>query len=298
MLYLLLTILLNVFLSVVFKIFARFKVDNLQAIVVNYWTCVITGSLFLGSFPIRAESVSQPWFAWVLVMGAGFISIFNLIAYCTRADGITATTIANKLSMVIPAGFALWLYADKMNVGKGIGILLAFPAVYLSTRSSNEPGKKQSLLWPVLLFIGSGLLDTLVSYVARQYFTSGNDVADNTGQSIFLIHTFAVAGTIGVLLVAGLLLTGKRTFEWKNVIAGCLLGVPNYFSIYFLFRLLQSGFLQSSAAIPVNNVGIVLVSAIVAILFFKEKATPLKILGLLLSITAIVLIALFDVSAA
>lgn len=298
MIYLLLTILLNVFLSVVFKIFARFQVDNLQAIVVNYWVCVITGSVFLGHFPIGAVSIQQPWFPWTFVMGAGFISIFNLIAYCTHTEGITATTVANKLSMVIPAAFALWLYADKMTLGKGIGILVAFPAVYLSTYNKDAQGNKQHLLWPLVLFIGSGLLDTLVSYVAHQYFQTGNDAADNTGQAIYLIHTFSVAGSIGVLLVTALLLLRKRTFSWKNVIAGCLLGVPNYFSIYFLFRFLQSGFLQSSAAIPVNNIGIVLVSAIVAILFFKEKATPVRILGLLLSITAILLIAFFDAGTA
>jgi len=296
MVYLLLTILLNVLLSVVFKWFERYKIDGLQAIVVNYWVCVITGSFFIGSFPVNATSLSQPWLPWALVMGCGFISVFNLIAYSTRVDGITTTTVANKLSMVIPACFALWLYADKMSLGKGIGILLAFPAVYLSTRTGDNAGKKQSFLLPTLLFLGSGLLDTLVNYIARQYFNTGNDSLDNAGQSVYLIHTFSVAGTAGLLLVIVLLLLRKRTFAWKNVLAGCLLGVPNYFSIYFFFRFLQSDFLQSSAAIPVNNIGIVLLSAIVAILFFKEKASPVRILGLLLSVTAILLIAFFDAS--
>lgn len=294
MLFLILTVLLNVFLSVVFKIFARFKVDNLQAIVVNYWICVATGSVFLGHFPVGTASLQQAWAPWALLMGAGFISIFNLIAYCTKTDGITTTTIANKLSMVIPAGFALWLYGDRMTIGKGLGILLAFPAVYLSTRTQNAEGKKQQLFWPLVLFIGSGLLDTLVNYVAKQYFSGGSDAANAAGQSVFLIHTFSVAGTIGLLLVIILLLLRKRTFEWKNVIAGCLLGVPNYFSIYFFFRLLQSGFLSSSAAIPVNNVAIVLCAALTAIFFFREKATLPRIIGLALSITAILLIALSD----
>ena len=297
MLFLLLTILLNVLLSVVFKIFARFGVDNLQAIVVNYWTCVITGSLFSGHFPIHAASMQEAWFPWTLVMGAGFISIFNLIAYCTKADGITTTTVANKLSMVIPAGFALWLYGDRLTTGKGAGILLAFPAVYLSTRSKTEEGRKQQLFWPMLLFTGSGLLDTLVNYIAKQYFSTGNEAADIAGQNVFLIHTFAVAGSIGLLLCIALLALKKIRFSWKNVIAGCLLGVPNYFSIFFFFRLLQSGYLSSSAAIPVNNIGIVLASAITAVLFFKEKATLFRVIGLLLSVTSILMIALSDAAA-
>ena len=206
MVYLILTILLNVFLSIVFKLFARYKVDNLQAIVVNYWVCVVTGSVFLGHFPISNKSVAAPWFPWTLVMGIGFISIFNLFAFCTKKEGITTTTVANKLSMVIPAAFAFWLYGDKMTIGKTAGILLAVPAVYLSTRSKDDDGKKQDLFWPLLLFAGSGLLDTLVNYVAQQYFNTGNDVADNTGQAVFLIHTFSVDGSIGVLLLEMLLL--------------------------------------------------------------------------------------------
>src|ERR1043165_296178 len=115
MLYLLLTIVLNAYLIVAFKVFERYKVDSLQAIVANYLVCVATGSIFIGRFPISAQSLAQPWIYWAMLMGAAFISIFNLIALCTRKDGITTTTIASKLSMVIPVAFALWLYGDKRS---------------------------------------------------------------------------------------------------------------------------------------------------------------------------------------
>ena len=292
MLYLIFTILLNVYLSVAFKIFQRLKIDTMQAIVVNYWTCVITGSLFLGHFPVQQASVHQPWIWWALVMGASFFTIFNLIGYCTKVDGITTTTIANKLSLVIPVGFALWLYSEHLTITKAAGILIAFPAVYLSTRTKEDHPKKMSLLLPFLLFLGSGLLDTLVNYVAHKYFTTGNDAADAANQSIYLIHTFCAAGIIGTLIAGASILAGKRTFAWKNILAGIVLGIPNYFSIYFLFRLLQSGFLPGSAAIPVNNIGIVLVAALIAILCFGEKANPARILGMVLSLVAILLILL------
>lgn len=297
MLYLLLTIALNAYLFVAFKIFERFKIDTLQAIVVNYWTCVATGSISLGHFPVSAESFSMPWIGWAALMGASFISIFNLIAYCTKADGITTTTIANKLSMVIPAGFALWLYAERLNWTKGLGILIAFPAVYLSTRVKSEAGRKPNLLLPAVLFAGSGLLDTLVNFVSKRFFTGGDRLQNAAGQNVFLIHTFSAAGTLGALLVAYLLITGKRAFAWKNVLAGIVLGVPNYFSIYYLFQLLASGFLPGSAAIPVNNIGIVLAASLTAMLVFGERANAGRIVGMLLSIAAILLIMLSDLHA-
>jgi drug/metabolite transporter (DMT)-like permease len=297
MLYLILTILLNAYLFIAFKIFERFEVDNLQAIVANYWVCVITGSIFLGSFPVGKSSLEQPWIYWALGMGAAFISIFNLIAYCTKQDGITTTTIANKLSMVIPVAFALWLYNDKMSWTKGIGILLAAPAVYLSSKSQDDNDKKQNLWIAALLFVASGLLDTLVNYIAHQYFTTNNPKADEQGQTTYLLHAFSSAAIIGLGLVTYLLITGRRTFAWKNVLAGLALGVPNFFSIYFLMRLLQTRFLPGSAAIPVNNIGIVLVASISAILFFKEGAKAQRIIGMVLSVAAILLIMLSDLHA-
>ena len=297
MLYLLLTIALNAYLFVAFKIFERFKVDTLQAIVVNYWTCVATGSLFLGNFPVSGASFKQPWIGWAALMGAAFISIFNLIAYCTKVDGITSTTIANKLSMVIPAGFALWLYAERMTWSKGLGILLAFPAVYLSTRVKGNDGRKPDLLLPALLFLGSGLLDTLVNFVVKRFFASGNNLQNATGQNVFLIHAFTAAGIIGITVVSYLLITGRRKFAMRNIFAGIVLGVPNYFSIYFLFRLLESGYLPGSAAIPVNNIGIVLAASLTAMLAFRERASAGRIIGMALSVAAILLIMLSDLHA-
>lgn len=288
MFYLLATILLNTLLSAIFKLFPRFKVDTLQAIVVNYWVCVITGSVFIGHFPIGVQSFHQVWFPWALLMGIGFISIFNLLAYSTRVDGITTATTANKLSLVIPVIFSVILYNEHIGVAKIIGIILAFPAVYLTTRVKEESHKEQHLLWPILLFIGSGLLDTLVKYVQNGYLPTP------AVQAVFTIHTFAAAGTIGVIIVSILLILKKATFQWRNVLAGICLGVPNYFSIYYFIRMLNSSVLQSSAAIPVNNIGILVTSSLTAIILFREKVSSLRIVGLILAIVAILLIAFGD----
>jgi len=134
MTYLLMTVLLNVLISALFKIFPKYNIDSFQAIVVNYFVCVITGSLFVGYFPINAASLREPWLPFAVGMGLAFISLFNLISYCTKIDGITTTTIANKLSLVIPVIFSLLLYKEHVSILKVAGIVTAFPAVYFTTR--------------------------------------------------------------------------------------------------------------------------------------------------------------------
>ena len=288
MIYLLLTVLLNVVLSVILKLLPRLKADALQTIVANYWVCVITGSIFVGHFPINVQGMQQAWFPWALVMGTGFITIFNLLAYSTKIDGITTTTIANKLSLVIPVLFSVFLYNEHAGLWKIVGIVLAFPAVYLTSRVKEDEHKAQNLYIPASLFIGSGLLDTLVKFVEHHYLNT------NELQAVYLIYTFAAAGTVGLIVIAVIVSMKKIELHWRNLVVGTILGVPNYFSIYFLVRLLNSRYLQSSAAIPVNNIGILVASTLVAILFFKEKVTTLRIVGLVLSVLAILLIAMGD----
>ncbi len=91
-----------------------------------------------------------------------------------------------------------------------------------------------------------------------------------------------------------LLLLKKTTFHWRNMIAGIFLGVPNFFSIYYLIRFLNGGFLHSSAAIPVLNIGIVVSSTLSRYLIFQRKINSLRIIGLALSIMAILFIAFGD----
>ena len=261
MLYLLITILLNVIISAIFKVFPKYRIDALQAIVANYCVCVITGCIFIGYVPFTAGNVHAPWFPWALLMGCSFISVFNLIAYSTKIDGITTTTIANKLSLVIPVILSIFLYHELAGIYKIIGILLALPAVYLTTRVKDNDNKVQNLFWPIVLFILSGLLDALVKYVQFHFLATAGL------QAVYTIYCFAVAGSVGI---------------------------PNYFSIYYLIRMLNSPFLQSSAAIPAVNIGILVASSLMAIIFFKEKLNLLRFTGLILSIIAILLITFGD----
>jgi uncharacterized membrane protein len=74
----------------------------------------------------------------------------------------------------------------------------------------------------------------------------------------------------------------------KAILWGVLLGIPNYFSMYFLVKTL--GVFPASYIFPINNIGIVALSTIIALLAFKEQLNKKNILGLGLAIIAILLI--------
>lgn len=285
MFYLIATILLNVVISVVFKLFPKYNINALQAIVANYFVCVITGCVSTGHIPFTMAAMHVDWLPWAIIMGVSFICIFNLLAYSTRVDGITTTIIASKLSLVIPVIFSLLVYKEHATIAKIAGVLLAFPAVYLTTRVEGDNHKPQSLLWPALIFVGGGFLDTATNYV-QLHFLSTTD-----SQAAYTIFVFATAATTGAIVIMVLLIMKRITLQWRNLVAGILIGVPNYFSIYYFIRALNSNFLESSASIPVLNIGILTASALTAIIIFKEHVNVLRIIGMVTSVVAILLIA-------
>jgi len=288
LLLLIASIILTAWLTIAFKIAAHFGISNLQAIVYNYTVCVITGSFVNGSFPVNNSLIQQPWLPWALLMGCCFISLFNLAAFVVQKIGVAVATVAYKLSLVIPFVFSLYLYHERSTALKIAGVALALVAVWFTTRpQKGSPGKRVSwILWvmPLLLFVGSGLLDTMIKYVQQAYINPAN-------QNTYLITAFCVAATVGLLILLFLFITKRQKFSARAVVAGVCIGVPNYFSIWCLMGALKGYAGNSSAIIPINNMGIVLLTALVAWLGFKEKLSTINWLGIVLSLGAIALIA-------
>ena len=295
MYFLFLSILLNAFISVIFGYFRKYNIDNFQAIVFNYGVCILTGSLVLGEFPVTASVVHEPYFKWSVLMGVLFISVFNLIAYSSQKVGVTITQTANRLSLVIPVALSVFLYGDQISVLKIAGIVVAILAVILVSSNEKEAGAHKlsilEILLPFILFVSSGIIDSLTKYVQNTYLV--NESLSN----IYLILGFGIAFVLGFVFLSFLLFTGRKKFNIRNVIAGICLGVPNYFSIYFLVKALQSPAMSSSATIPINNIGVLLVVSLFGIMVFKERLSKKNYMGLGLTLLAIFLIYLGDKAA-
>jgi len=162
-------------------------------------------------------------------------------------------------------------------------------AVILTTVS----GKKQSslnlaALTPIVLFVGSGLLDLILALTQKKFLTTDIAYTD------FVPVPFAIAAAIGTIILIYRGLVRRERLRLKNMTGGVILGLVNYGSIYFLLKILGSGLIDRSAAIPANNMGVVALSAIVGIALFREKLSPKKLWGILLALVAIALLTLLS----
>ncbi len=289
MIYLIGSILFSSYLTLAFKACEKFGINIFQAIVFNYITCVVTGSFVNGSFPITAGATQNTWFYWACGMGVLFISLFNFIGITAQKNGVAVASVANKLSLIVPVVISVFLYNESLGWLQVVGIVIALAAVLFTCYQPSKQlnNKKAGLLiylLPLVLFVGSGLLDSIINHVNKNYVTDEN-------RNAYLITGFLSAAIIGSILLGVQFVRVKQKFAFKNLLAGILIGIPNYFSIWCLVKFLKESPLQSSQSIPVNNMGIVLFSAVAAWVLFKEKLSLINCVGIALSLVAIALIA-------
>jgi drug/metabolite transporter (DMT)-like permease len=290
LIYLIGSIILTSYLVLSFKVVERLRLNSFQVIVFNYITCVITGSLFNGRFPVNGAVMNESWFMWAAVMGSLFISLFTLVAATAQHVNVAVASVAYKLSLVIPFIFSIYLYNEPATLLKIIGIVVALLAVLLtcwpsaSTEKKNNSKRYLLFVLPVTLFFGSGLLDTMIKYVEQAFLNDNN-------KNDYLVTAFASAAVIGIVLLIAQLILGKQKFSFKAVLMGIAIGIPNYFSIWCLVQVLKIYPEDSSTVIPVNNMGIVLFGTVVAWLLFRERLSWINWAGVFLSLAAIALIA-------
>lgn len=271
---------------VIFKLFERFRINTLQAIIFNYFFAFTAGMLVDPKELDPAKVISESWFLGTFILGFMFIAVFYLAAITTQKSGLSVVSVATKMSVAIPVFFGIILYEESTGWVKIAGILLALIAVYLTSIKKKEgiKIKKRNLIFPLLVFFGSGIIDTTLKFLETSYVAEA-DVA------LFSSTIFAIAGIIGIVILLFQGVKGTLQLSFKNVLGGVALGIPNFGSIYFLVMALRTEGLESSTIFPLNNVAIVMISTFLGILLFRERMLPKNWIGILLAVASIILIA-------
>lgn len=285
MIYLFISICISSFLFVIFKLFDILKINTLQAIVVNYLIAASLG-FYLSDISVSIQKIpSQPWFLGAFLLGVLFIVVFNLMALTSQKNGLSVASVSSKMSVVIAIVFGVLYYDESLSFIKITGILLALIAVYLTSTKEKDSSLNQNsgFLFPILLFFGSGAIDTSLKYVETTFVQDG-------GVPLFSATIFACAFIFGSLFLASQKFKGLVVFEFKNILGGILLGVPNYFSIVYLLKALSTEGMESSTAFTINNVGIVILSTLFGMMLFKERIAIKNWLGIVVAILSIIMV--------
>lgn len=287
MLDLALSILCSSLIFVIFKLFSVYKVQTLYAIITNYVVACCCGLLFYQGEVLVSEIPEKNWFWGTFALGVLFIVVFNLMAATAQKLGVSVASVATKMSLVIPVLAGVLLYNEVLGGLKIVGILLALSAVYFAaSKEKSITVEKSSLALPFLVFLGSGIIDASIKYMQEFHIKEAEF-------PLFSATVFAAAALTGLVLIVLKALKKPIKINLRNILGGMALGVPNYFSIYFLMRALQNETLNSASLFTINNVAIVMFSTLLGILLFKEKISVKNWGGIILAVASIILVALY-----
>lgn len=284
MIYIAISIILFNVLVVFFKLFEKYNIDNLQALISNYFISALLSLLLLSENDNIQSSIESEWFIHAIILGTLFITIFNIYALGIQKIGIATSSVINKMSFVVPVVFSIIFYENEVfSLSILFGVLLALLGIYLSSTNNSSFNFDKKYLWIILIiFFGQGIVDIVLND-SKFYIPKDENI-------LFFLILFISATTAGILI-----LFAKKQIsdiKIKNLLWGAIFGIPNFFSIFYFLKALQSDYFidKSYLIFPLTSVGIVVTTTFLGVLIYKEILTKRNLIGITIAVISILII--------
>lgn len=283
--YLLLSILCSTAILVIFRYIGKFGLNTFNTIILNYFVASILGIILSHrELSVFFENTGV-WMVFAIIIGIAFVVIFYIMAITTQKMGVTVSSIASRMSVIIPVIFSIFYESESVGMLKVSGIIFALLALFLMVFRGNGQGFERKLFFlPFLLFLGVGIIDSTIKYSQVEFMETINIIPFST-----LLFTIAAISALGFHIVKP---KRKMKFNRTTILFGILLGMVNFGSLFFFVNALSYEGMDSSVIFGINHVGVVMLSLLVALLVFKEKVNKLNWIGIFLSIITIFILSI------
>ncbi len=276
MIYLILSILCSVTVSVLLKIARQHAVDIKQAIAFNYVTAIVLCWLLLQPNLSGASIQALPWGLFAL-LGVLLPLIFLAMFKAVELAGIVRADAAQRLSLFLPIIASFTIFGEALSLPRGISLLLAFTALFCllwkQASSASMAQTRSSALYLLMVWLGYGVIDILFKQMAK------TGTAFPTG----LFIAFALAG----LLMFFYLFASKAQWRTRNAAGGLVLGCLNFGNILFYIKAHQHFSENPTLVFTTMNIGVISLGTLVGALVFKEKISVVNAIGIVLAILAV-----------
>lgn len=285
MIYIALSVICSVTVSIILKLAPRWQIDLRQAIAGGY---LVAGAMCLLILrPAPDLLLSRPGGGgWWLMLALGLLlpSIFLVLAHSVQAVGIVRTDAAQRLSLLLPLIAAFTVFGESLSPAKVLGIGLGLLAIggIVARPVHVQPQHQRDWLWPAAVFLGMGVIDILFKQMSALTATPFADV---------LFATFATALLLSAAYVAALYWRGQAQWRWQHALGAVLIGGFNFGNI--VFYILAHRSLPGDPALVFSsmNIGVIVLAALIGLGFFHERLGRVNIGGLLLAVAAVGILA-------
>jgi uncharacterized membrane protein len=173
-------------------------------------------------------------------------------------------------------------YADLPNMYQIFGLVLTSITILLfyfsiSTKGASQDNNKK-FIYLLSILVGIGVADFFMKVFQENW--------NSTDKPLFLFWIFFFA----FLITASVTLKQKKSFNNKTFVLGIIMGIPNIFSSYFLIEALKS--FSAVFVYPFANLSIIIVTALLVKMLWKEEWNTYSRLALLSGLLSIILLSI------
>ena len=280
MLPLLLTIFCSTSIALILKQNDSRKGDAITLLMGNY--LVAAGISFFLILIKSDVNFSFPTLFFGMTLALLFVASFFSFAKAVGAAGTALATVSSRLSVVVPVILSILIYRETPTSLQLAGFaftLLTIGFFYRSLRNlSRGPLRLTEYFYLMAVLIGIGINDFAMK-VFKQWRPA-------TEEPFFLLTIFGFA----FLYTALYLLIRRQPIHFATFRLGAILGVPNMFSSFFLLAALAQ--LPGIIVYPLTNIGIILLTALGALLIWQERMNRFGQLAMISGVVAIILLGL------
>lgn len=267
MIYLILSILCSVLIANLLMVFNRRKDNDIVVIFLgNYFVAAIFSLL-----NSRRAIVNINWLELAFAAFAGFLFLYNFFVYHKSIviNGLSLSVGVMRTALIIPVLLSVLIFADRLSLLSGIGILIVLASFWLLS----EKQKLRNIIWIGALFLITGATDISLKIVS---------VFGKMDQNLYLYFLFSAAYVFTLIWI----IWQKRQIKWQSILFGFALGIPNQLSSLFFLKALQ--IVAAPVAYPIVASGVVLISIISDIVFWRRRYTLKQRFAFVLLILGIV----------
>lgn len=282
MLYVLLSVICSVVVSVILKLAKNKGYKHLHLIFWNYLVAVTLAYFLMPPAELQVPLSQLPW-ALYLSLAVLLPVIFLCIGYSITYSGIVKTEVAQRLSLFIPLLAAYFIFGEQMPAIKLVGIGVGLFAILFSIgwHKGSAPGTA-NWIYAGLVFFGMGIIDILFKKVA---------LYQAVPYSFSMFFVFALAGLVTLLAILFRLLMKKEPVVLRSLPWGILLGLFNFANILFYMKAHRALPESPSLVFTGMNIGVILLGTLIGVCFFSERLTLFNKIGLLLAVISVLIIA-------
>jgi drug/metabolite transporter (DMT)-like permease len=278
--FLLLVILCSTSIALILKHNDTKKGELIVLLAGNYLIASVIALILL----LMNDSKLFSWTAFLFGAGLGFLFVITFfalslaIAYAGTGLAITSS----RLSVIIPILLSIIFFGETptdMHIIGFVFTVITFILFYVSVKSGHKDGDGiLKYFYLIAVFIGIGIND-----FALKLFKM---LRTEPEESFFILFIFLFA----FLYTSIYIIIKKIRIKHQTALWGFALGVPNVLTTIFLLSALAV--LPAIMVFPLMNVGIILLTTVLAFLIWHEKLNRWGVLALTSGLLAILFLSL------